>query len=192
MGHSKVTLGLVGFEKMWTSKLACFLVLLGFLLQRVAAEDAHGEDCKLAGTYVFDSNPNDPQTGIFLATIGYSPDDIMKMQSLAPGTKKEVSFKDNIVTLKLITKVKTVEAAFEPGKEVDETPLIGSPVKTTAAIEKSKLTMVRKTPAGMVITEVLTCTDEGCVATFTAKETTAQIKWKRIEGGKPSWTAKLV
>jgi len=165
------------------SKLAGFLALLGFLLQRVAAEsdDAPDVECKLAGTYAYDSDPNDPKIGKLLVTIGYSRDDIKKMQALAPGTKKVISFKDGVMTLKLVTKVKTQETSFENGKQFTETPMIGVPVKTTATIEKSKLTLVRKTPSGMEINEILTCTEEGCVSAYTAKDAKAEIKWKRIE-----------
>lgn len=169
------------------SKLAGFLVLLGFLLQRAAAED-HGEGCKLAGTYVFDSEPDDPKIEAFLTAIGYSHEDIQMIQSFAKGLKKEISYKDGVMTVKTITAVKTQENSFESGKQFTEQPLVGVPLQTIATIEKSKLTLVRKTPApaSLETTEVLTCTDEGCTAALSikGKDAAAQIKWKRVEAEK--------
>jgi len=167
------------------SKLAGFLVLLGFLLQRAAAED-HGEGCKLAGTYVFDSEPDDPKMEAFLNAVGYSHEDIQMIQSFAKGSKKEISYKAGVMTVKVITAVKTQENSFESGKQFTEQPIVGVPVQTIATIEKSKLTLVRKTPASLEVTEVLTCTDEGCTSAWSikGKDIATEIKWKRVEAEK--------
>jgi len=169
------------------SKLGGSLALLGFLLQLVAA-DEHAEGCKLAGTYVFDSDPKDPKVANLLTVIGYSKAEIQMIQALAPESRKEISYKDGKMTIQIITKVRTQTLSFENGKEFSEKPLIGVPVKTTPTIEKSKLTLERKTDSGLQIKEVLTCAEDGCTSAYSVKDATAEVKWKRVQNAEATAT----